>query len=174
MPELIAPTTRLHAAWIASRDEWGRGVHQDGAGFRPEDEYDTPEGFARWVRRLTDEEDTSIPPAPDWVHCTYRWMVKGERVLGAISLRHSLNDWLLNVGGHIGYGVRPSERRKGLASWALGLTLDEARKLGLERVLITCQVSNVASARTIEKAGGVFEDVRGTGPDEVRRYWVPL
>jgi len=174
MPELIAPTTRLHAAWIASRDEWGRGVHQDGAGLRPQDEYDTPEGFARWVRRLTDEEDPSIPPDPDWVHCTYRWMVEGDRVLGAISLRHTLNDWLLSVGGHIGYGVRPSERRKGLAGWALGLTLDEARKLGLERVLITCRVTNVASARTIEKAGGVFEDIRGAGPDEVRRYWIAL
>src|SRR3954469_25573746 len=71
MPELIAPTTRLHAAWLASRDEWGRGVHQDGAGMRPQDEYDTREGFARWVRRLTCEEDTRIPPGPDWVHCTY-------------------------------------------------------------------------------------------------------
>ncbi|MCU7727279.1 GNAT family N-acetyltransferase [Actinoplanes sp. KI2] len=174
MPELIAPTTRLHAAWIASRDEWGRGVHQDGAGMRPQDEYDTPEGFARWVRRLTDEEDVHIPPAQDWVHCTYRWMVEGDRVLGAISLRHILTDYLMEVGGHIGYGVRPSERRKGLAGWALGLTLDEARKLGLERVLITCRVANVASARTIEKAGGVFEDIRGTGDDEVRRYWITL
>ena len=174
MLELIAPTTRLHAAWIASRDEWGRGVHQDGAGMRPQDEYDTAEGFARWVRRLTNEEDPRIPPAQDWVHCTYRWMVEGDRVLGGISLRHGLNDWLINVGGHIGYGVRPSERRKGLASWALGLMLDEARKIGLDRVLITCRITNVASAKTIEKAGGVFEDIRGTGPDEVRRYWITL
>src|SRR4029453_2144111 len=82
MPELIAPTTRLHAAWIESRDEWGRGVHQDGAGMRPGDDYDSAAGFARWVRRLNDEEDTRIPPAQDWVHCTYRWIVDGDRVLG--------------------------------------------------------------------------------------------
>jgi predicted acetyltransferase len=174
MPELIAPTTRLQAAWVASRDEWGRGVHQDGAGLRPQDDNDSPEGVARWVRRHTDEEDTSIPPAPDWVHCTYRWMVDGDRLLGAIALRHRLNELLADVGGHIGYSVRPSERRKGLAGWALRLTLDEARKLGIDRVLITCRVTNVASARTIERAGGVFEDVRGPGDDQVRRYWITL
>lgn len=174
MPELIVPTTRLHAAWIESRDEWGRGVHQDGAGMRPGDDYDSAEGFARWVRRLVNEEDVRIPPARDWVHCTYRWMVEGDRVLGAIALRHGLNNFLINVGGHIGYGVRPAERRKGRASWALGLILDEARKLGIDRVLITCRVDNEASARTIEKAGGVFEDIRGSGHDEVRRYWITL
>ncbi|MFF5287796.1 GNAT family N-acetyltransferase [Paractinoplanes globisporus] len=174
MPELIAPTTRLHAAWIESRDEWGRGVHQDGAGMRPGDDYDSAAGFAKWVRRLNDEEDTRIPPAQDWVHCTYRWIVDGDRVLGGIALRHGLNHFLINVGGHIGYGVRPSERRKGLASWALGLILDDARRIGLSRVLITCRVTNEASARTIEKAGGVFEDIRGSGNDEVRRYWIVL
>ncbi|WP_433292332.1 GNAT family N-acetyltransferase [Actinoplanes sp. CA-030573] len=174
MPELIAPTTRLHRAWIESWEEWGRGVHQDGAGMRPGDEFESAAGFAAWVRRLRDEEDESLPVAADWVHCTYRWMIDGDRILGAISLRHTLNAFLLDCGGHIGYGVRPSERRKGRASWALGLMLDEARKRGIERVLITCRPGNVASARTIEMAGGVFEDIRGTGEREVRRYWISL
>ena len=53
MPELIAPTTRLHAEWLESRDEWGRGVHQDGAGMRPQDDYDSPAGFARWIASYT-------------------------------------------------------------------------------------------------------------------------
>jgi predicted acetyltransferase len=171
---LIVPTSRLHVAWIESRDEWGRGVHQDGAGLRPTDDPDSVEGFAAWVGRLRDEEDLAKPVAADWVHCTYRWMVEGDRVLGAISLRHALNDLLIDVGGNIGYGVRPSERGKGLAGWAVGLMLGEARRLGLSRVLITCSPGNVASARTIEKAGGVFEDVRGTGDHEVRRYWISL
>jgi predicted acetyltransferase len=174
MPELIVPTTRLHAAWLESRDEWGRGIHQDGAGMRPQDDYDSAAGFAKWVARLHAEEDLSVPPAKDWVHCTHRWMVEGDRVLGAISLRHDLNQFLIDVGGHIGYGVRPSERRKGLASWALGRTLEEARRLGIPRVLITCRLTNIASARTIEKAGGVFEDERGAGADRVRRYWIAL
>jgi predicted acetyltransferase len=174
MPELIVPTVRLHDAWIESRDEWGKGVHQDGAGLRPTDKPDTAEGFAAWIGRLHDEEDLSKPVAADWVHCTYRWMVDGDRILGAISLRHTLNDFLIDVGGHIGYGVRPSERGKGLAGWALGHTLVEARRLGLERALLTCRPGNIASQRTIEKAGGVFEDVRGIGDHEVRRYWIAV
>jgi len=174
MPELIPPTVRLHRAWLDSRDEWGRGVHQDGSGLRPADEVDSPAGFAAWVGRLNDEEDPAKPVAADWVHCTYRWIVEDDRVLGAISLRHELNEFLLQAGGHIGYGVRPSARRRGLATWALAETLRAAAKLGLDRVLITCNVSNVGSARTIENAGGVVEDVRDTEIGRVRRYWVTL
>jgi predicted acetyltransferase len=94
--------------------------------------------------------------------------------LGAISLRLTLNDFLLRAGGHIGYGVRPSARRRGLATWALGAVLPEARALGLERVLVTCDDANVASARTIESNGGVLEDVRVTELGQTRRYWIAL
>lgn len=174
MPELIRPTAALHLAFLDSRDEWGRGVHEDGAGLRIEDDVDTAEGFATWVRRLTDQEDVTKPIDEGFVHCTYRWMVEDGRFLGAIALRHELNDFLLNTGGHIGYGVRPSARRRGLATWALSLMLTEARRLKMPRVLITCQVANVPSARTIERAGGVLEDIRGKGEDEVRRYWITL
>ncbi|WP_257028221.1 GNAT family N-acetyltransferase [Micromonospora purpureochromogenes] len=66
-----------------------------------------------------------------------------------IALRHELNDFLLRVGGHVGYGIRPSARRRGLATWALGRMLGEARALGLDRVLITCEVDNIASAKTM-------------------------
>ncbi|GIE74577.1 acetyltransferase [Actinoplanes philippinensis] len=171
MPELTAPTAALHASWIESRDEWGRGVHQDGAGVRETDDVDSPEGFADWVARLTDAEKQ----APDgWVPCTFRWIVEGDRYLGAIALRHELNDFLLEAGGHIGYGLRPSARGNGLASWALARILPEARARGLERVLITCNVDNGASARTIERNGGVLEDVRDTEIGRIRRYWITL
>jgi predicted acetyltransferase len=171
MPELIAPTARLHSSWIESRDEWGRGVHQDGTGLREVDEVDTPEGFAEWVARL----NAAARVAPDgWVPCTFRWMVEGDRYLGAIALRHELNDFLLEAAGHIGYGVRPSARGRGLAGWALREILVEARKLGLERVLLTCNVTNTASARTIESNGGVLEDIRETELGTVKRYWVTL
>jgi predicted acetyltransferase len=74
--------------------------------------------------------------------------------------------------GHIGYGIRPSGRRRGLATWALGRMLDQARRLGLARVLIVCEAGNLASAKTIERHGGVLEDVRDTGHGTVRRYWI--
>ncbi|MBM0235878.1 GNAT family N-acetyltransferase [Micromonospora sp. ATA32] len=89
-------------------------------------------------------------------------------------LRHELNDFLLRVGGQVGYGIRPSARGRGLATWALGRMLGEARVLGLDRVLITCQVNNIASAKTIEHHGGVLEDVRDTELGAARRYWIRI
>lgn len=93
-------------------------------------------------------------------------------MLGAIALRHELNDFLREAGGHIGYGVRPSVRRRGLAGWALGQVLDRAWDRGLDRVLITCDVDNEVSRRIIESRGGVLEDVRDTVLGRTRRYWV--
>ncbi len=76
---------------------------------------------------------------------------------------------------HIGYGIRPSARRRGLASWALGEMLGEARALGLDRVLIPCLADNIASARTIERNGGVLEGIRDNEHGrKVRRYWIAL
>ncbi|GAA1621240.1 GNAT family N-acetyltransferase [Actinoplanes couchii] len=171
MPQLVTPTVSLHASWIESRDEWGHGVHQDGAGLRPGDEVDTPDGFAAWVQALRAAEAT----APEgWVPCTFRWIVEGDRYLGAIALRHELNDFLLDAGGHIGYGVRPSERKRGLATWACAETLTVARERGMDRVLVTCDVDNPASARVIERNGGVLEDVRDTSIGRLRRYWITL
>jgi len=94
--------------------------------------------------------------------------------LGAITLRHGLNDFLLRAGGHIGYGLRPSARGRGLATWALRSVLVRAPELGLRTVLVTCGDSNLASARVIEKAGGVLEDVRETELGLTRRYWITL
>ena len=174
MLELVAPTTRLHASWLEAHREWGPGVHEDGAGLHETDEVESAAGFAAWVARLTDQSDPAKPVDAGRVHCTYRWIVDGGRVLGAIALRHELNDFLLRVAGHIGYGVRPSARRRGVATWALGQMLTEARTLGLDRVLVTCEQHNTASARTIEHHGGTLEDIRDTELGTVRRYWITL
>ncbi|WP_405104733.1 GNAT family N-acetyltransferase [Micromonospora sp. NBC_01405] len=173
MPELVAPTVRLHAAWLAARDEWGPGLHEDGFGVGLSDDVHSPAGFAAWVTRLTDQADPTKPPESGRVRCTYRWIVEDDRVLGGIALRHELNDRLRQL-GHIGYGVRPSARQRGLATWALGRMLVEARALGLERVLIVCEADNVASARTIERHGGELEGVQETELGPARRYWVRL
>jgi predicted acetyltransferase len=174
MADLIAPTARLHGSWLRSRDDWGRGVHQDGAGLRPEDDVDSADGFAAWVRRLLRESDPATLLPAGLVHCTYWWIVEDDEVLGAIALRHELNDFLLRAGGHIGYGVRPSARRRGLASYALGAVLPHAAKLGLPRVLVTCTVDNEGSRRVIEHNGGELEDIRDTEIGRLRRYWIPL
>jgi predicted acetyltransferase len=174
MPELIFPTTRLRNSWLAARDEWGQGVHQDGAGLHDEDDVDTPEGFASWVARLRREADPAIPPGAGRVHATYWWITDAGNYAGAISLRHALNKFLLRIGGNIGYGIRPSARGRGLAAWALASVLPHARALGLDRVLVTCDDSNIASVRTIEKCGGVLADIEDSELGRTRRYWIAL
>lgn len=176
MTELIAPTGRLHSSWLAARDEWQPGAHQDGAGLRlvADDDLNSPEEFASWVEQLRQQSDRSLPVGEGGVHATYWWIVDGETYLGAIDLRHYLNPILLEVGGHIGYSIRPSARRQGLATWALGEVLLKAPALGLDRVLLTCDDGNVGSARTIESHGGVLEDVRSTEIGVKRRYWIAL
>ncbi|MFB6704932.1 GNAT family N-acetyltransferase [Streptomyces sp. NPDC056333] len=167
MPELIAPTPRLYAAWREARDEWGPGLHEDGFGLGPSDDVDSPDGFAAWVALTADE---SGPKAAETGRgCTYRWIVEGDRVHGGIALRHGLDDHVQQF-GHIGYGRRPSSRRRKLATWALGRILHEARTLGLEQVLIVCSVDNLASVKTIEHQGGVLEGIRDTERGPVRRH----
>ena len=110
-----------------------------------------------WVQKLRQQSDTSIQAKEGRVHATNWWIVEDDTYLGAISLRHTLNDFLLAAGGHIGYGVRPTARRRGLATWALRAVLPNARSLGLTRVLLTCDDENVGSARIIENNGGVLD-----------------
>lgn len=174
-PELIRPTTTLRDEWLESRQDWGRGAHQDGSGLGSADDLDSPEGFLDWVDRLNAQSDISRPVDQGRVHATYWWIFKAGRIVGSIDLRHDLNDFLTNVGGNIGYSVRPSFRQQGLATWALGAVLPRARTLGLERVLLTCEEGNAASRLTIERNGGVLEDVRdNTGYGPKRRYWITL
>jgi predicted acetyltransferase len=174
MPELVLPTTDLHASWVESLQEWGRGVHQDGTGVDPAYDLEQAADFSAWVSRLRRQSDHSIPVDPGRVHASYWWIVEDGTYLGAITLRHELNDFLLEAGGHVGYGVRPSARGRGVATWAVSAVLDEARKLNFDRILITCDNANVASSRTIERNGGVLEDVRDTTLGRTRRYWITL
>lgn len=96
------------------------------------------------------------------------------RIIGALHFRHELNEYLLLHGGHIGYGIRPSERRKGYASLMLGMMLDILKERNFGRVLITCDDGNHASARSIERNGGLLENIVAEGTGKTRRYWIQL
>ena len=106
-------------------------------------------------------------------HTTF-WLIDDhQKLLGVSNLRHHLTPSLEREGGHIGYGVRPTERGKGVATRLLEMTLKEAKKRGIERALITCDKSNLASARVIEKNGGCFDSEFQTESGKVvNRYWV--
>lgn len=95
-------------------------------------------------------------------------------MVGAVNIRHYLNDALLQSGGHIGDGVRPSERRKGIATQMIGLALQECKKLGIERVLMVCNKDNVGSAKSIVNNGGVLENEVVVDGCVEQRYWITL
>lgn len=111
---------------------------------------------------------------PDWVPQTTFWLVRDARtILGCSRLRHRLTEFLAERGGHIGYDVRPSERRRGYGTRLLQMTLPEARRIGLTRVLITADDSNVASWRIIERNGGLCEPgLLMSESGALRRYWL--
>lgn len=172
MTELVRPDLRLHASWASAVREFERdGTTMHGSGLWELDTGDLGRAaLATEVERLLAQADPATELPPGIVPCSYWWIAEGEEFVGYLAIRHSLTDYLLEEGGHVGYSVRPSRRREGHATRAVKLALDEARLLGLDRVLITCDHDNQPSRLTIERAGGVLEDRRGVK----LRYWVEL
>lgn len=102
------------------------------------------------------------------------WLVDKDEFIGRVSVRHALTESLKRIGGHIGYEIRPSARGKGYGTAILKLALPRARDLGLQRVLVTCDETNIASRKIIEKNGGVLENKVSnpeTGIDKLR-FWI--
>ena len=95
-------------------------------------------------------------------------------MVGAVNIRHYLNEALLLNGGHIGDGVRPSERRKGVATKMIGLALQECKRLGINKVLIVCDKDNVGSAKSILNNSGVLENEVVVDGVVEQRYWITL
>ena len=106
-----------------------------------------------------------------WVPSTFLAATVEGTLVGRISIRHELNNWLATYGGHIGYAVIPGMRRRGYATEILRQGLVVARSLGIDDVLVTCDVTNVASAGVIEACGGVFESTASGDGTPKRRYW---
>ncbi len=102
--------------------------------------------------------------------------VSDNRLLGMIQVRHYFNDYLSKYAGHIGYSVRPSERRKGYAKEMLKMTLPFCREIGLEKVLITCIDGNVGSEKTILSNGGEYESTVFESEEKIylKRFWIAL
>ncbi|MFD2170012.1 GNAT family N-acetyltransferase [Tumebacillus lipolyticus] len=105
---------------------------------------------------------------------TYYLCFDENRLIGVLSIKHELNDYLLQFGGHIGYAVRPSQRRKGYATAIFAAALEKARELGIDKILAICDKGNIASAKTICKNGGILENEVYDPDDElmVQRYWI--
>ena len=173
MPELVLPTTTVSESFLEAMDEFvaeGAEHSQTAAWIEHHAPgWTDPAAFAAFVEAVRADALPETPRPVRHVPCTTLWWVDGGDYLGRIAIRHELNDFLLDVGGHIGYDVRPSRRREGHATAMLQHALGWAHGLGIDPALVTCDDDNVGSIRVIEAAGGVLEDVRGVK----RRYWVP-
>ena len=168
-PKLVEPCVDLKEAFLEMASEFAAEGHQGYKKLVQEARTD----FAAFVSRRYDQS-RGIGLPKGWVPHNVYWLVAGSRLLGTSNFRHVLNEHLEHEAGHIGYGIRPSERRKGYGTLILRLTLDRARAKGLRRVIVTCDTDNAASARVIEKNGGLLEDYRigrKTGKQK-SRYWI--
>ncbi len=130
-----------------------------------------------WIEHCRDMEIPEKVPSHFVPSTQYVYLRESDRrIVGMTQFRHELNEYLLNFAGHIGYSVRPSERRRGYAGRMLKELLPVCRQKGLNRVLVTCMTGNEGSRRTILKNGGVYESTEFE-PDEkanIERYWIKL
>lgn len=174
---LAPPAVRYKASFIAAlREGFYRGMQApvtDAQIRRVEAE------FGRYVAGITAQAGTITLPNGEIVPkvpFTLRWLVEGDDFIGEVSIRHRLNPWLMQEGGNIGYGITPSRRRLGYGRLILALALEECRRIGLERVLVTALAANVASVRIIEANGGDLENEidAPSGDGRLRRYWIRL
>lgn len=172
MAQLVPPTTDYRDSYIQAIRELqaeGRGEYASQAQLQT--------NFAQHVSR---ERHRAAPSetGPLQVPETILWLVDDDEFLGRLELRHRLTEHLRQIGGHIGYTIRPSRRREGWGTEILRLGLGAARDHGFDRVLLTCDPDNIASKKIIEANGGVFEnrvqlDRAGVHFDKLR-YWIEL
>lgn len=174
MLELVFPSVRYKKSFLEAAAEFRANDRSmldpdDGLLHANEKDFDT------YVeRKMANHEGRALPH--DHVACTEYWLVDGDTFIGRASIRHTLNDHLRQIGGHIGYAIRPSKRKRGFGTHILALALPKARALGIRNVLLTCDETNVWSIKIIEKNGGVLENVvpQGKGKPNKRRYWIYL
>jgi predicted acetyltransferase len=174
VPELAAPSARYRDSFIAALDEFA--PDEDAVGFERQLAASDFDAYLRRCAAWSRGKELPDGWSPSWIPMSVFWLVDGKDYIGTVNVRHTIADIAQDSGGHVGYAIRSSQRRKGYGRMICRLALDEARKLGLDRVLLTCADDNVGSVNIIERNGGVLEDkimVEGRSA-LTRRYWIEL
>lgn len=167
---LIEPTTTLEKEYNDMLKDWQESGEKLVPFVLKEDHKD----FSKMVDKLIGWGKGINIDSTFVEHSTYWLMNEKNKILGVVNIRHRLNEGLLSRGGHIGYGITPSERRKGYATEILRLALDKAKELGIERALVTCDKDNIGSAKTITKNGGILESEILYDGAVIQRYWIEI
>lgn len=167
---LVKPDIAYREQFLDMMEEW----RAEGEAIIPSAISDvTAENFEDMVLKFQRDEieEFVLPP---YVPATLLWAYEEERdrILGAVHIRHRLNEALRMDGGHIGDGIRPSERKKGYATRMIAMALLECRKMGITRVLMTCRKNNIGSAKSIQNNGGVYEGESMVEGELEQRYWI--
>ena len=164
---LVEPTLDLALEFLAMAYDFRR----ENTDFLPEPIYD----LAGYIRRAQDYAVGRNLPA-GYVPATEYWLLRSDGIIvGKANLRHRLNNDLARCGGHINYAIRPTERKKGYCAAILRLTLEKAQRLGLRRVLITCDAQKRAAAVIIRNNGGQLEnEITTEDGTRVSHYWIEL
>ncbi|MGR9049686.1 GNAT family N-acetyltransferase [Halobacillus faecis] len=169
--KLVEPTIELEESYLCFYKEW----KESGEAMIPWVIEKDPTNFHDMVQNLHNDANGLDLPEGFVPGSTY-WLVDQEnKVIGAVNIRHSLTEPLRNAGGHIGYGIRPSQRRKGYATELLRLSLEKSRELGIPSALVVCDEINIGSMKTILNNGGVEDhDFIEDDGNVVKRYWIDL
>jgi len=134
------------------------------------------ESFEDFVRHFYDEmKGLNLPEG--YVPATMFWLIDNGEFIGRVQIRHKLSEYLSRRGGHIGYYIRPTKRNMGYGKKILEMALFEAKKMGFEKVLLTCNDDNIGSWKIIEANGGIFEYIiepEKEGEKKKRRYWITI
>lgn len=170
--KLVKPSAKYAEQIKAYRQEFlDSGDSMDGCGSLRT--MDNPYDF---IKKCNDYENPKTLPSGRVIATQFMLVNEDDRIIGMIQVRHYFNEYLATYGGHIGYSVRPSERRRGYAKLMLKTVLPFCRKIGLDRVLITCTDGNIGSEKTIIANGGVYES-RVYEENEgvyLKRFWIEL
>jgi predicted acetyltransferase len=166
--KLVLPTIRYKQSYIEalkeSKDETGETILAKP--FKGQ-------SFEEFVQLLIDNSKGKNLPK-GYVPATTFWLIDKDELIGRVQIRHELNDFLLKKNGHIGYYIRPSKRKMGYGKRILQLALVEAKKMGLPKVLVTCDEDHLTSQKIIEANGGILENIIEIEKDKpkTRRYWI--
>ncbi|MFS0779389.1 GNAT family N-acetyltransferase [Neobacillus sp. 3P2-tot-E-2] len=168
---LIKPTIELKDEYLSFYKEWVDSKEDMVPWVIQKD----PSDFEAMVQFLKDNEQ-GRNLREGWVPDSTFWLInQDKRILGAVNIRHQLTPFLLNSGGHIGYGIRPSERRKGFATKLLSLSIEKAKELGIRKALVVCDEDNTGSFKTIINNGGIPDsDFIEEDGNIVKRFWIDL
>ncbi len=168
--KLVLPSVKYIQSYLKAIEE-GKEENSPTVLRKPKEE----ESFEDFINNILNEaKGLNLPEGK--VPASELWLIDEDEFIGRVSIRHMLNDRLLKTGGHIGYYIRSSKRKQGYGKAILKLALQKAKKLGILKVLVTCDVGNTASQKVIEANCGVLENIIETGENspKKRRYWIKI